>query len=251
MSMKFIALTVSALLPRDLQPRRQLGWIGAIVVMVHAGLISWLANNSQPTTRPPAPESIIQASVVITTPEPPSVPFTKLSTPPRPSPLQVAQNTRTTNAPSSSTSSPEQPEPLPAATAVEPNPGAPIVSTASTTSASSSGTSVPSSPTNGASSSTPSAPVVLPSSDAAYLKNPAPHYPRLSRRLGEEGTVVLRVLINAEGKAEKLEIATSSGHTRLDDAALNTVQTWRFVPGKRAGMPEAMWFNVPIRFVLD
>ena len=34
-------------------------------------------------------------------------------------------------------------------------------------------------------------------------------------------------------------------------AALATVQRWRYVPGKRAGVPEAMWFNVPIRFVLD
>jgi protein TonB len=94
-------------------------------------------------------------------------------------------------------------------------------------------------------------PVVLPSSNAAYLQNPAPHYPRLSQRLGEEGTVVLRVLINAEGQAEKLDIATSSGYARLDDAALSTVQAWRFVPGTRAGVPEAMWFNVPVRFALE
>jgi protein TonB len=93
--------------------------------------------------------------------------------------------------------------------------------------------------------------VVLPSSDADYLNNPAPAYPRSSRRLGEQGTVVLRVFINTEGRAEKAEIRTSSGYARLDETALETVQRWRYVPGKRAGVIEAMWFNIPIRFVLD
>ena len=93
--------------------------------------------------------------------------------------------------------------------------------------------------------------VVLPSSDADYLHNPPPAYPRMSRRMGEQGTVLLRVFISAEGRAEKADIRTSSGYARLDEAALETVQRWRYVPGKRAGQPEAMWFNVPIRFVLD
>jgi len=69
--------------------------------------------------------------------------------------------------------------------------------------------------------------------------------------MGEQGTVLVRVFISTEGRAEKAEIRTSSGYVRLDEAALETVQRWRFVPGKRAGQPEAMWFNVPIRFVLD
>jgi periplasmic protein TonB len=44
---------------------------------------------------------------------------------------------------------------------------------------------------------------------------------------------------------------TSSGFQRLDDTAVQTVLRWRYVPGKRAGVPEAMWFNVPITFVLE
>jgi protein TonB len=93
--------------------------------------------------------------------------------------------------------------------------------------------------------------VVLPSTSADYQNNPAPPYPRQSKRLGEAGTVVIRVLITAEGRAEKAEVRTSSGYARLDDTALTTVKGWRFVPGQRNGQPEAMWFNVPIRFVLD
>jgi protein TonB len=99
----------------------------------------------------------------------------------------------------------------------------------------------------------PTAPprVELPSSDADYLQNPKPVYPAMSKRFGEQGQVVLRVLIGADGVAQKAEIRRSSGYDRLDHAALATVQRWRYVPGRRGGVPEAMWFNVPIHFVLE
>ena len=93
--------------------------------------------------------------------------------------------------------------------------------------------------------------VELPSSDADYLQNPKPAYPPLSKRLGEQGKVVVRVRIELDGKAHQAEIKQSSGFERLDQSALATVLRWRYVPGKRAGVPEAMWFNVPINFVLE
>ena len=93
--------------------------------------------------------------------------------------------------------------------------------------------------------------VDLPSSDADYLQNPKPPYPALSKRLNEQGKVVVRVLIGLDGSAQKAEIKQSSGFERLDQSALGTVLRWRYVPGKRAGVPEAMWFNVPINFVLE
>ena len=93
--------------------------------------------------------------------------------------------------------------------------------------------------------------IELPSTDADYLNNPRPAYPPLSKRMGEQGKVVVRVLIGADGLPQKADIRTSSGFERLDQAALATVMKWRYVPGKRAGVPEAMWFNVPINFVLE
>ncbi|MBA4264344.1 MAG: energy transducer TonB [Comamonadaceae bacterium] len=93
--------------------------------------------------------------------------------------------------------------------------------------------------------------IELPSSDADYLNNPRPAYPALSRRLGEQGKVVVRVFIDTDGSARRAEVRTSSGYERLDQTALQTVQRWRYVPGKRNGIPEAMWFNVPINFVLE
>jgi len=93
--------------------------------------------------------------------------------------------------------------------------------------------------------------VDLPSSDAEYLHNPKPEYPRQSKQRGEQGKVLVNVYIGTDGIAQKAEIKTSSGYERLDQAALATVKAWRYVPGKRGGMPEAMWFSVPINFVLE
>ena len=91
----------------------------------------------------------------------------------------------------------------------------------------------------------------LPSSDADYLNNPKPPYPPLSKRMGEQGKVVIRTLIGVDGMAQEASIHKSSGFDRLDQAALTTARKWRYVPGKRAGVAEAMWFNVPFTFVLE
>lgn len=90
----------------------------------------------------------------------------------------------------------------------------------------------------------------LPSSAADYLNNPAPVYPAISQRLGEQGKVVIRVLITKDGSARQAEIQESSGFDRLDQAALHAVMGWRYVPGRRTGVPQDMWFNVPINFAL-
>ncbi|MES2510818.1 MAG: energy transducer TonB [Pseudomonadota bacterium] len=91
----------------------------------------------------------------------------------------------------------------------------------------------------------------LPSSDASYLQNPKPPYPPMSRRLNEQGKSIIRVLIGIDGQPQKADIAKSSGYDRLDQAAMATVMRWRYVPGKRNGVPEEMWFNVPINWVLE
>ena len=91
----------------------------------------------------------------------------------------------------------------------------------------------------------------LPSSEAHGLNNPKPAYPRMSRRLNEQGQVVIRVFVAADGSPQQGEVKTSSGYDRLDQEALRTVMRWRFVPGQRFGTPEAMWFNVPVNFVLE
>ena len=95
------------------------------------------------------------------------------------------------------------------------------------------------------------APVQPPSFDAAYLKNPPPAYPANSKRRGEQGQVVLRVYVSAEGLAERVEIRTSSGHERLDRAAHDAVHQWRFVPARQGERTVAAWVLVPINFQLE
>jgi len=90
-----------------------------------------------------------------------------------------------------------------------------------------------------------------PYSSADYLNNPKPAYPALSRRLGEQGRVELRVYIAADGTPQRADVVKSSGFDRLDQAAVTTVLKWRFVPGKRGGVAEPAWANVPIDFVLE
>ena len=93
--------------------------------------------------------------------------------------------------------------------------------------------------------------VTPPVFNAAYLDNPAPLYPALSRRVREEGRVVLRVLVNARGSADEVQISDSSGHPRLDDSARDTVRHWRFVPAKRGSEPVSGWVLVPVSFKLE
>lgn len=92
--------------------------------------------------------------------------------------------------------------------------------------------------------------VAPPRFDADYLHNPAPVYPALSRRLGEEGRVVLRVFVEPSGRPSRIEIGTGSGSPRLDRAALEAVRHWQFVPARRGDMAVGAWVLVPIVFDL-
>lgn len=93
--------------------------------------------------------------------------------------------------------------------------------------------------------------ITLPRFSADYLNNPPPVYPALSRRLGEQGQVMLRVLVRADGTPAEIAISDSSGSSRLDRAALEAVRRWRFVPARRGGTPVAAAVLVPISFTLE
>jgi periplasmic protein TonB len=101
--------------------------------------------------------------------------------------------------------------------------------------------------------STVSQPVVAQTAarfDADYLQNPSPVYPPMSRRLGEEGKVILRVLVEPAGVPSTIEIKVSSGSVRLDQAALDAVRRWKFVPAKQGADAVTAWVLVPILFNL-
>lgn len=81
--------------------------------------------------------------------------------------------------------------------------------------------------------------------------NQKPIYPNMSKRLGEQGTVVLRVLVKADGSAGEVEVKSSSNYSRLDQAAIEAVKTWRFNPAKIDGKATDEWYQVPIPFKLQ
>lgn len=88
------------------------------------------------------------------------------------------------------------------------------------------------------------------SATAAYLHNPPPVYPEAAQEKGWEGTVLLSVLVQPDGKAKTVEIKTSSGRKILDQAATQTVQRWTFAPARRGETPVEGWVEVPIDFRL-
>lgn len=87
--------------------------------------------------------------------------------------------------------------------------------------------------------------------EAAYLHNPRPAYPVLSRRLGEEGRVLLRVRVSAEGHPVAVDLEKSSNFERLDEAARAAVSHWRFIPSRRGNEAVEGAVIVPIVFRLD
>ncbi len=186
---------------------------------------------------PPAPE------VQPTPPAPPSPPPPSKPTPPAPRPAPTPKRA-------------PRPAPAPAPLAIAqaaPTADAPVVAVQEPAPAEVTAPIAPPAPPVPLAPPAPPPPprIEQPSSNAAYLQNPAPAYPSISKRMGEQGKVLLRVYIAADGTPQKIEVNQSSGFARLDRQAQDAVMRWRFVPGKRNGVPESMWFLVPINFVLE
>ena len=83
-----------------------------------------------------------------------------------------------------------------------------------------------------------------------YQLNSPPFYPGLARKRGQEGTVLLQVLVNREGRVDALEIEVSSGFVLLDRAAEKAVRRWLFDPAVRGQQKVSMWVKVPVTFRL-
>lgn len=108
-------------------------------------------------------------------------------------------------------------------------------------------TQVPNSPRDSA----PGPASTRPDFSAAYLSNPAPVYPAMSRRLREAGVVLLRVRVTTQGRPAEVLLEHTSGFVRLDEAAIATVKHWRFVPARRGSNLAEAWVLVPVEFVLN
>jgi protein TonB len=86
---------------------------------------------------------------------------------------------------------------------------------------------------------------------ANYLKNPRPRYPHIALREGWEGRVILRVQVLPNGKVGAATVQKSAGRSVFDEAALEIVKSWSFVPATQGGKPVAGWVAVPFDFRIN
>lgn len=78
-----------------------------------------------------------------------------------------------------------------------------------------------------------------------------PAYPRVARESGWEGTVIVRTLIDTNGKPSQITIRKSCGHPTLDQAAQDAIQRWKFQPAKDGNIPITKWVDIPVKFDLN
>ena len=83
------------------------------------------------------------------------------------------------------------------------------------------------------------------------LANPKPPYPLVSRRMGEQGAVYLRLCLTYQGQIESVSVIKSSGYKRLDSSALETVKTWKFSPLEIVEASLSDCYRLPIHFKLE
>lgn len=191
------------------------------IVAAHVAVLALLASfNVVPL---PTPLAALMVQIVAPTPPAPQV------TPPRPTPVERKPVVRPQPTPVAR-------QPVLAAQTEAPSPAAEAPALRETP---------PPAPAPAA-----PAPASQPRFDADYLLNPAPAYPALARRMGEEGKVVLRVFVEPSGRPSQIEVKTGSGSPRLDQAAQDAVWRWKFVAARRGDEAVGAWVLVPIVFNL-
>ncbi len=96
-----------------------------------------------------------------------------------------------------------------------------------------------------------SAPVSMPNSEASELNNPKPPYPAISKKLREQGLVLLKACISVNGTIDSLDLKQGSGYSRLDQVALQAVKQWKFIPAKKGSTPIPVCYELPVKFILE
>lgn len=216
-------------------------WFAGIVA-THAALLAGAMFGPARVELPVTPPTVIGSLVAASPPAEalPPKPLPPASQPPKPRPVQWRKPAPPPPVPNASPPS-EQVVNAPPVAPIEAFPSArqetvPVVATPATSLA----TPPPS-----------SVPIIPPRTDAAHLDNPAPKYPVVSRRLGEQGRVLLDVYILPDGSVGEIKLKRSSGYARLDEAGLDAVRRWRYVPAHRGNEPIPYWYVQPVTFSLD
>jgi len=237
--------------PKTGHERLAQAWGVVCALLLHGAIVALLLSMEVKRTPIEPPRPMWVSLVQVPEPKPPA----PVVEPPEPEPVVRRPPPRPQPKPTPNPQPVQAPDSAPA---VQPTPAAPIIASDAPSS-----TAVREAPANPAPNPVPPAPVAEapapeppsaplsePRFDAAYLNNPAPAYPSLSRRLGEQGRVLVRVHVDAQGIPTSVVLRASSGHERLDTVALDTVRRWKFVPARRGAEPVSAWVIVPIVFNL-
>jgi protein TonB len=217
------ALTAAALLPNKAEPIDTPPTISGVIIQAAPAEVVQAPSSAKPK---PIPEKTVEKAPPKPKPKAKPKPKPKPVAPPKPvvpQPKPPAEKAITQPEPE------PKPEPL-----VEQSAPAPAPSVAQATPNNSKG-----------------APVTLPRIDAKHHHNPAPAYPSVSRRRGEEGTVILELLVLADGRVTEISIKQSSGYPRLDRSAIKAVKRWRYTPAKQAGKAIEYRYQQPVKFDLQ
>jgi protein TonB len=215
-------------------------WFAACLVasvLLHV----WVLGNAQVGMRPPQPPEKVMTLVELveeTIPPTPEAPAEPPTLPPEPS-------------------VPEEP-PLEELTSAEPPPEEQEILTVETLPAPATPPSTPRPSTPSMQTSKPRAPsppaaVARAAGDRStpvVHRNSPPRYPEFARRKGWEGRVVVRVTVEPSGRVSGVRIRTGSGFGVLDQAALQSVRSWRFDPKVMGGVAVQGVVDVPVNFSL-
>jgi protein TonB len=200
-----------------------------LVIGAHIGVLAAVVLSPEATKPAEIVVPTIQGALIMAEPEEVSPP--EQVPPPEPPPPPPPQEKKPEPKPVAKPP-PKAPASERAVKAPEPEPPAPVEKPADPQPA------VPTAP----------APVIPPSTDAYQLTNTKPSYPKWARERRLQGTVLLKVLVKANGTVGELKIEKSSGVKALDSAALKAVSSWRFQPATQDGQAIDEWYDLPIEF---
>lgn len=230
-------------------------WVSSAVALHPPVLPIQLVTLDAPAPTPPAatpPRAPVKPPRLLAPPKPKETPISRAEERPAPPPAPIA---------SATTPTPSPPAPAPSTVASEPpaadsGPSAAILSSAGglpspSAGPSPSGVDAPAPPA----SARPRASAVAPEGITQYARPQGgyqvrPSYPVAPRRLGVQGTTLLRVHVLADGRIGDVLVERSAGHPDLDDAATDAVKRWRFDPARRGSEAVAMWVLLPVEFKL-
>lgn len=225
----------------------------ALALLLHGALLFALMQGLNPASDRPEPSEVVISLIAPRAETPPARPMTPPA--PIPMPKQAAPQTQV------------QPEPQPIPRPVsEPQPMPVVRETPTPVASAPAPAAVPATPAPAPVQESRPAPAASPVvhqappapaergpvtiSSVEYLQPPKPDYPIVAKRAGEQGKVVLRILIDEKGLPERVDVQQSAGFARLDEAARAAALRAVFKPHLEDGRAVPAYVLVPINFAL-